>query len=78
MKYIFLFLSLLIITNGVSAQNIKGLLGKAKEIVSRDNGQIGTEEIISGLKEALTVGAEKGTSLLSKENGFFNTLISKK
>jgi hypothetical protein len=77
MKYIFLFLSLLIITNGVSAQNIKGLLGKAKEIVSRDNGQIGTEEIISGLKEALNVGAEKGTSLLSKENGFFNNQLLK-
>ena len=77
MKYIFLFFTLLIFTNSISAQNIKGLLGKAKEIVSGDNGQIGTQEIISGLKEALTIGAEKGTSLLSKENGFFNNQLLK-
>ena len=77
MKYIFLFFAFLIFTNSSSAQNIKGLLGKAKEIANRDNGQIGTEEIISGLKEALTIGAEKGTSLLSKENGFFNNQLLK-
>ena len=77
MKYIFLFFAALIFTNSISAQNIKGLLGKAKEIVSRDNGQMGTQEIISGLKEALTIGAEKGTSLLSKENGFFNNQLLK-
>lgn len=76
MKYI-LFFAVLIFSTDVSAQNIKGLLGKAKEIVGGENNQLGSEEIVSGLKQALTLGAEKGTSVLSKENGFFKNELLK-
>ncbi len=76
MKYILLF-SILLFSNNISAQTIKGLLGKAKEIVGGENNQLGTQEITSGLKQALTIGAEKGTSLLSKENGFFKNELLK-
>jgi hypothetical protein len=76
MKY-FLFFASLIFSIDTSAQTIKGLLGKAKEIVGGENGQLGGQEISSGLKEALTKGAEKGTALLSKENGFFKNQLLK-
>lgn len=76
MKYM-LFSLILICSNITSAQTIKGLLGKAKEIVGAENNQLGSQEIVSGLKEALTKGAEKGTSILSKENGFFKNEILK-
>lgn len=35
------------------------------------NGGLTTQEIISGLKEALTIGTQKGTNKLSAVNGFF-------
>ena len=64
------FITFFLIYNA-DAQVIKGLLNKAKEAVEGKSNGLGNDEIISGLKEALAVGAEKGTSLLSKENGFF-------
>lgn len=76
MKYLLLF-AVLIFSDYVSAQTVKGLLGKAKEIVSGENNQPGSQEIVSGLKEALAKGAEKGTAVLSKENGFFKNELLK-
>lgn len=52
------------------AQGLKGLLNKAKDAVSKP-GNLSTDEIASGLKEALAKGAQKGADNLSQVNGFF-------
>lgn len=77
MKYIVFLISSLLILNISSAQNIKGLLKKAKDVAAGKPISLGNDEIIAGLKEALTVGTEKGTSILSKENGFFGNELLK-
>jgi hypothetical protein len=77
MKSIFIFIASLFILNNSNAQNIKGLLNKAKDAVAGKPGGLGNDEIIAGLKEALTKGTEKGTSMLSKENGFFGNELLK-
>jgi len=77
MKYIFFFIVSLFTLNYSNAQNIKGLLNKAKDAVTGKPGALGNDEIIAGLKEALTKGMEKGTSMLSKENGFFGNELLK-
>jgi hypothetical protein len=77
MKYIFFLLASLFILNNSSGQNIKGLLNKAKDAVAGKPVGLGNDEIIAGLKEALTVGTEKGTAMLSKENGFFGNELLK-
>jgi hypothetical protein len=77
MKSIFFFIASLFILNNSNAQNIKGLLNKAKDAVAGKPVGLGNDEIIAGLKEALTVGTEKGTAMLSKENGFFGNELLK-
>ncbi len=77
MKYVLLIVTSLFIINNSQAQNLKGLLNKAKDAVSGKPIGLGNDEIIAGLKEALTVGTEKGTSMLSKENGFFGNDLLK-
>ena len=77
MKYIFFLLASLFILNNSNGQNIKGLLNKAKDAVTGKPVGLGNDEIIAGLKEALTVGTEKGTAILSKENGFFGNELLK-
>ena len=77
MKYfIILFCSLFILQSGQS-QTIKGLLNKAKQTINKDGAGLSNDEIIAGLKEALSNGATKGTDLLSKENGFFKNELLK-
>ncbi|HEX6180123.1 MAG TPA: DUF4197 domain-containing protein [Chitinophagaceae bacterium] len=70
-KFSFLFLALLAgIT--VSAQN--SLLNKAKDALKKTTGSgstLSTEEVVSGLKEALSVGAKNSTGKLSAADGFF-------
>ncbi len=51
------------------AQGLKGLMNKAKDAVS--GGSLSTTDIVSGLKEALTQGATKGSNTLSQVDGFF-------
>jgi len=77
MKFIFIFIASLFILNNSNAQNIKGLLNKEKDAVAGKPVGLGNDEIIAGLKEALTVGTEKGTAMLSKENGFFGNELLK-
>ncbi|HEY4149784.1 MAG TPA: DUF4197 domain-containing protein [Chitinophagaceae bacterium] len=49
-----------------------GLLGKVKSAVSSKGGSpLSTDEIVSGLKEALNVGTNNSTSKLSAADGFF-------
>ena len=77
MKNFFILLASFFICHSTQAQNVKGLLSKAKDAVAGKKGALGNEEIISGLKEALAVGTEKGTAMLSKENGFFGNEMLK-
>jgi len=56
---------------GLSAQ---GILGKVKNAVSSAKGgstSLSTDEIVSGLKEALSVGTNNSTGKLSAADGFF-------
>jgi hypothetical protein len=67
---------LLLITSGLSvsseAQGLKGLINKAKDAVSGKTGNpLSTDEIVSGLKEALAQGSQKGSNTLSQVDGFF-------
>jgi hypothetical protein len=85
MKHFFVFCTIFIIaSNSIEGQGLKGLV---KNVVTKDStgkisinkgvissGQkvsLSNEEIISGLKEALQVGAERSSVKLSSVNGFF-------
>lgn len=50
-----------------------GLLKKASDILnkSKSGGGLSTDEIVAGLKEALSVGAQNSSSKLSAVDGFF-------
>jgi hypothetical protein len=49
-----------------------GLLNKAKGLLNKGKGgSLSTEEIVAGLKEALSVGANNSASKLSAVDGFF-------
>jgi uncharacterized protein YpmB len=69
MKFI-VALSLTVISlTACNAQGLKGILKKALPIVTKDT--LTTTVVASGLKEALTVGTEKGNQKLSAVDGFF-------
>jgi hypothetical protein len=53
MKSIFIFIASLFILNNSNAQNIKGLLNKAKDAVAGKPGGLGNDEIIAGSKAHL-------------------------
>ena len=55
----------------MSAQGLKGLLGKVSNTVSPSSGGLSNDDIISGLKEALRVGTDSSSKKLSKLDGFF-------
>jgi hypothetical protein len=73
MKKLSLLAVITLFTLGVSAQG--SLLNKAKDALNKAKGSGGsslsTEEIVSGLKEALSVGATKSSGKLSAADGFF-------
>ncbi len=91
MKRFILFSSTLcILSFSVPAQGLKGMIKNAskkdsagKSSVNKMLGLPGgksvlsNEEIISGLKEALKVGTEKGTTKLSAADGFFKDAVIK-
>lgn len=78
MKY-FSFSLLLFFSISVSAQKdssnkLGGLFKKATSIITKSSsstGNLSTDEIVSGLKEALALGAQKSTDKLSAPDGFF-------
>ncbi len=71
MKKLSLLASAILLTLAVSAQS--SLFNKAKEALNKTKGgsSLSTEEIASGLKEALTVGATRSSGKLSVADGFF-------
>ena len=82
-KLIFLVGFILLMVSGVYSQGLKGMINKATKKDSSGKSSIGrmmggsmasglsTDEIANGLKEALKVGAEKGSTKLSAVDGFF-------
>jgi hypothetical protein len=79
MKSSLIFSTLLIFCFSLSAQKdssnkLGGLFKKAGSILSKNSsssGGLSTAEIVSGLKEALSLGAEKSSDKLSATDGFF-------
>ncbi len=72
MKHIIAFSALLLLSFSLSAQ--QGLFKKATSLLSKSSssgGNLSTDEIVSGLKEALSLGAQKSTDKLSVTDGFF-------
>jgi len=55
-----------------SKSSVGGLLNNVKKAVGGGgSGSLSSEDIVSGLKEALTLGAQKSTDKLSAVDGFF-------
>jgi hypothetical protein len=79
MKYFTLLTALLCITISVSAQKdpsgkLGGLFKKANSVLSKSSSSgsgLSSGEIADGLKEALSLGAQKSTDKLSAPDGFF-------
>jgi hypothetical protein len=71
-KFIVLFSLFTILIVAVKAQKSGGLLNSVKKAVGSNMGSsLSNEDIVSGLKEALTIGAQKSASQLSAMDGFF-------
>ena len=81
MKVIFTIAAFIFLGSATQAQ---GILNKMKKSLGKDsskvenilnvgkgNSGLSKDEIISGLKEALTVGTNNSTSILNKTDGFF-------
>jgi Protein of unknown function (DUF4197) len=66
-------LSLFVFAQNESSTPINGLFQKANKILSKNQSgsNLSSDEIVSGLKEALSLGAEKSGDRLSKPDGFF-------
>ena len=74
-----IFLTILLLTLGLfSNAQLKGILQKANQAlgITESKGSE-KEEMIAGLKEALIIGAQKGATTLSKEDGFFKNDLLK-
>lgn len=79
MKQLIAFSALLFFSFSLSAQKdssnkLGGLFKKANSILSKNSSSatgLSTGEIVSGLKEALSLGAQKSTDKLSAADGFF-------
>lgn len=79
MKKLIPFFVLLLFSFSLSAQKdssnkLGGLFKKAGSMLSKNSSAgsgLSTGEIVSGLKEALSLGAEKSTAKLSAPDGFF-------
>jgi hypothetical protein len=64
-------LSLVVASFYTQAQTIKGLKDKVKATTAASKGGLTNEEVIKGLKEALTVGTNNSASLASKLDGYY-------
>ena len=70
----FLFFALSLSAQNDSSNKIGGLFKKANSIFSKNTSSgssLSTSEIVLGLKEALSLGAEKSATKLSATDGFF-------
>ncbi|MDB5210823.1 MAG: hypothetical protein JWQ30_1650 [Sediminibacterium sp.] len=77
-KIIPLLLIAITLSVTTEAQGLKGLINKAKDAVNgKSVGALSTDDIVSGLKEALVQGSQKGASTLSQVDGFFGNAALK-
>jgi hypothetical protein len=76
-KIITLFILAAFFSTTSEGQGLNGLINKAKNAVSGKPGALSNDDIVSGLKEALTVGSQKGSSALSQVDGFFGNAALK-
>ena len=64
--------------NSDSKSSTSSLFNSVKKAVSGNPGSsLSSDEVVKGLKEALTLGAEKSTDKLSMVNGFFKDAVVK-
>jgi hypothetical protein len=71
--FTFLFTSAVAVS---SAQNIGNIINQATSILNGSGANLSNEDVISGLKEALTIGAKNSSSKAGTFNGFYqNPLI---
>lgn len=78
-KQLLPLLAFTMVCSVAQAQNLKGLIKKAKDSsgkisvnnVLKSSSSLSNEDIVSGLKEALNVGAENSSRKLSTLDGFF-------
>lgn len=69
---IFILLTFALSAQNDSSNKLGGLFKKATSVLSKNSGSgLSTTEIISGLKEALSLGAQKSGDKLSAADGFF-------
>jgi hypothetical protein len=79
MKKLIAIIAFAVAGSQVQAQGLKGLFNKAKEAVGgkATGAGLSNDDIVAGLKEALTTGATKGSETLSQVNGFFSNAALK-
>src|ERR1035437_6972734 len=80
MKNVMLSLGLLLFSTGLFAQSdLDGLMKKATTVINprSKSGSLSGDEIVSGLKEALSVGAKNSSTKLSAVDGFFKDAVIK-
>jgi len=85
MKKIFISITILLLSITLFAQKdssskFGGLFKKASSILNSGkttSGSLSTDEIVSGLKEALSLGAQKSGDKLSVADGFFKDAVVK-
>ena len=67
-------LTVLFLVCGIAAMGqTSDLFGTIKKTISGDKGSsLSSEDIVAGLKQALTLGAQKSADRLSVVNGFLN------
>lgn len=65
-------LAFFLLTISLPAQNLGGLLNKAKKAITGE-GDLTTEEIGGGLKEALNAGVDDAVKFLAAENGYYES-----
>ena len=68
-----LIIGLLLVAAPAGAQNLKGLVDKAKNAVKTGGNPLSQEEIGNGLKEALDAGVGEAVSFLSATDGYYKT-----
>jgi len=77
MKVLITFSALILFSFSLSAQNdssnkLGGMFKKATSVFSKNSsGGLSSDEIVSGLKEALSLGAQKSGDRLSATDGFY-------
>ncbi len=71
-RYLLILMLAAIFTDANAQFNLKKLGQQAKEIVTgTEDGKLSDEDIIAGLKEALTIGSKNAGDIVSKVDGYY-------